>query len=146
MGCLKKYCCKTSLVSTFSWFGGLYHTSCQCSGVLDSHRLLLLFQIRSVWKKVHLSGTDAVPVRNWRRFLRRWKMTFAVQKYKLGKNFYKPYGCIINMRNLIFISKMCLLLNYGCQKNNFWPSFCAKLRQKQKKNYFFKNGYWNWKK
>ena len=60
-------------------------------------------------------------------------MTFAVQKYKFGKNFYKPHGVFINIRKLNLISKMFLSPNSLGKKKLFWPSFRPKFEQKVKK-------------
>ena len=73
------------------------YTSWQCSEVLDNHRLLLVILIQSVLKKVHLSVTDAVPVRNWQRFLGMWKTTFAVQNTTSERFFINVIGCTINI-------------------------------------------------
>ena len=138
MGCLKKYCCKTSLVPTFSWIGGLYLYQLPMFRGVGQSQVAFTFSDTECLEKSSL-------VRNWRgpcpeltTFLGGWKTTFAVKKYNFEKNLYKHHRVNTNIRKLTFISKKFLSLKSAGQKKDFWQSFRAKYEQKWEKDSYSK--------
>ena len=101
----------------------------RCWTITDCFELLWY----RVFKKVQLSVTDAVLVRNWQHFLGIWKTTFAVQNTTFERTFINVIGRTLNIGKQVW-SQKCFCHSILLAKTNIFDQvFVQNLCKNQKK-------------
>ena len=126
MGCLKKYCCKTSLVPTFLWIGGYYLYQLTMFRGIGQSQIAFSYSDTECLKKSSFVRNWHGPCPELTAFFGNVKNNICSAKYNFRKIFCKCHRVYCKHRKTTLISKMFLSLNSTGKNKHFWPSFCAK--------------------